>query len=70
MDDEIHKNEIVEQIERVRACLKGQSFDMQMVVMIFLMVEAVSVKHGRMASDVFQDELREAYRKVVGRSAN
>jgi hypothetical protein len=63
-------NEIEEQIERVRGCLEGQAFEMKVVILIALLVELMTVKYGKAGSDVFQNELRESYRKISGWRAN
>jgi hypothetical protein len=53
-------------VDRVRAWLKSQAFELRMVTLILLLVETVEAKYGKDASRVFENNMREAYRKVVG----
>ena len=56
--------------QRLRANFEGQPFSCVMVALIVLMVEEVEGEFGEMAAVDFQNDLREAYKKVVRRSAN
>ena len=53
-------------VDRVRAWLQSQPFEVRMVTLILLLVETVEAKHGKDASRVFESDMREAYRKIVG----
>lgn len=54
------------EVDLVRAWLKSQPFELRMVTLILLLVETVEAKYGKDASRVFESDMKEAYRKVVG----
>jgi len=53
-------------VQRVREWLQSQSFELRMVTLLLFLVEAVESKYGKDVSCVFENDMREAYRKVVG----
>ena len=53
-------------VDLVRAWLKSQPFELRMVALILLLVETVESKYGKDGSGIFENDMKEAYRKVVG----
>jgi hypothetical protein len=53
-------------VQRVREWLQSQSFELRMVTLLLFLVEAVESKFGKNVSRVFENDIREAYRKVMG----
>ena len=53
-------------VDLVRAWLKSQPFELRMVTLILLLVEAVEAQYGKDVSCVFENDMKEAFRKVVG----
>jgi len=55
-----------ENVRIVREWLQSQPFELRLVTLILFMVEAVESEYGKEASKVFENELRDAYRKASG----
>jgi hypothetical protein len=55
---------------RICAELEGQPFPNIMIALIRLLVEVVEAQFGKAASRSFENDMREAYRRVVRRSTN
>lgn len=53
-------------LDLVRAWLNRQPFELRMLTLILLLVEAVEAQYGKDASPAFENEMKEAYRKVSG----
>jgi hypothetical protein len=53
-------------VQRVREWLQSQSFELRMVTLLLFLVEAVESKFGKDVSRSFENDMREAYRKVMG----
>ena len=56
--------------QRLRTDFEGQPFACIMVALIRLMVETVESEFGVAAGTTFQNDMRDAYRKVVQYNTN
>jgi hypothetical protein len=55
---------------RICAEFEGQPFPNIMIALIRLLVEVVEAQFGKVASRSFENDMREAYRKVVRQNTN
>jgi hypothetical protein len=59
-------------VQRMREWLEGQPFSLRMLTLILFMAEAVKAEFGEETMKSFENDLREAYRKLppVQKKAN